>query len=206
MINTILRLYKAGGLKRVQQEILNFLFDIFHNVETRKRIENSNIKDAHDYMPSYQKSVSQPLNFLKKRNFKFEELSFIDIGCGKGKTLLIAAKYGFSEIYGYEINSSIFKVLDLNITKSNISNLRIFKKSIDIEEIQNKSVIYFYNPFGETLTLNFFSSIAENKNLKDIVIIYVNPIYSKFLENDKWTLIYKSNISTQGINIWLKNE
>ena len=58
----LIKLYKAGGLYRIIQEILNLFFDLNFGVETRKRkIYNST--EFFDYMPSYKKLL-QMLFFI----------------------------------------------------------------------------------------------------------------------------------------------
>ena len=44
------------------------------------------------------------------------------------------------------------------------------------------------------------------KNLKQLIIIYVNPQYTKVLNQYKWNIVYEKKVSTQNINIWIKND
>lgn len=206
MNNSLLKLYKAGGIQRIYQEIGNFIFDLYNNVETRKRVNNDSYDEIFDYMPSYKKSVSNPLKFIQNSEVKLEEYSFIDIGCGKGKVLLIASKYNFKNLIGYEINEKIFSILNKNINSLQIKNLMIINESIDVEKIQNKSIVYFYNPFSENMTNSFFEKLSTNKNLKNLIIIYVNPQYVNILNKYSWKKVYQKKVSTQKLNIWIKHE
>jgi len=196
----LIKLYKAGGLYRIIQEILNLFFDLNSGVETRKRkIYNST--EFFDYMPSYKKTVTNALLYLKK-NYQLKHYNFLDIGCGKGKTMILASKYSFKQITGYEINKDVFSVLKKNINQKKFRNFKVYNKSIKISEIENNSVIYFYNPFNEELSKRLFDEISINTLLEDIILIYVNPIYSFALEKAGWKLLSSSKVSTQKTEIW----
>ena len=91
-----------------------------------------------------------------------------------------------------------------NINKLNIRNSQLINDSINADKIRNKSIIYFYNPFSENMTYDFFKKISLNKNLKQLIIIYVNPQYTKVLNQYKWNIVYEKKVSTQNINIWIK--
>ena len=196
----LIKLYKAGGLYRITQEILNLFFDLNFGVETRKRkIYNSD--EFFDYIPSYKKTVTNALLYLKT-NYQLKYYNFLDIGCGKGKTLILASKFSFKQITGYELDKEIFSVLKKNINQNKLRNFKIYNKSIKISEIENNSVIYFYNPFNEQLSTKLFEEISINPLLEDIILIYVNPIYSHALEKAGWKLLFSSNVSTQKTQIW----
>lgn len=200
------KLYKAGGLNRIYKELENYLFDLINNVETRKRVINDYSDEIFDYMPSYKTTVAAPLRYLDQSDFDLMEFSFVDIGCGKGKALIIANKFKFKEVIGYEINRQVYDVLCKNINKLNIRNSQLIYDSINADKIQNKSIIYFYNPFSENMTNDFFKKISLDKNLKQLIIIYVNPQYTKVLNQYKWNIVYEKKVSTQNINIWIKND
>ena len=149
------KLYKAGGLNRIYKELENYLFDLINNVETRKRVINDYSDEIFDYMPSYKTTVTAPLRYLDQSDFDLKEFSFVDIGCGKGKALIIASKFKFKEVIGYEINRQVYDVLCKNINKLNIRNSQLINDSINADKIRNKSIIYFYNPFSENMTYDF---------------------------------------------------
>ena len=95
------KLYKAGGLNRIYKELENYLFDLINNVETRKRVINDYSDEIFDYMPSYKTTVTAPLRYLDQSDFDLKEFSFVDIGCGKVKALIIDSKFKFKEVIGY---------------------------------------------------------------------------------------------------------
>ena len=54
---------------------------------------------------------------IDTRNF-----TFIDLGCGKGRTLLVAAKLGFRRVIGVEIGSELADIARTNLARLNVTN------------------------------------------------------------------------------------
>ena len=206
MILSLIRMYRAGGFSRISQEFGNYIYDLINGVETRKReLGNINPDSNHnDYITSHKKTIIKSLNFVEDTLLNLEPYDFIDIGCGKGKTLLLAENYAFKRIIGYEINNEIFNVLIKNINTKKSNRFDLLNSSLNFEDINDYSVLYFYNTFQEPLTEKFFKYLEDAPHLENIVLIYVNALYSDYLDNSSWELLYQDNVSTQDINIYKK--
>ena len=46
---------------------------------------------------------------IVKNHLDLNRTTLIDLGCGKGRLILIASKYSFNEIVGVELSNNIFK-------------------------------------------------------------------------------------------------
>ena len=206
MISSLIRMYKAGWFSRIYQEFSNFIYDLINGVETRKMVlGNINPDSNHnDYTTSHTKTVIKSLNFVEDTLLNLEPYDFIDIGCGKGKTLLLAENYPFKKIIGYEINNEIFDVLIKNINTKKSNRFVLHNSDLNFEDINDHSVLYFYNTFQEPLTAKFFKYLEDAHHLENIVLIYVNALYSDYLDNSSWELLYQDNVSTQDIKIYKK--
>ena len=113
IISSYLQILKKRGIKSLFNEIKdNYFFDFFHNVETQMREGKSN-KYFHHYAPIYFSVLNEALSTFRN----YEKLNFIDVGCGKGKGILIASNFNFKKIIGIEINKNIY-----NVCKQNLSN------------------------------------------------------------------------------------
>ena len=67
----------------------------------------------------------------------YEKLNFIDVGCGKGKGILIASNFNFKKIIGIEINKNIY-----NVCKQNLSNYSKTKYKKNIQLINVNALDY----------------------------------------------------------------
>jgi predicted RNA methylase len=79
--------------------------------------------------------------------------TFIDVGCGKGRVLLMAAQHSFKRVIGVEFNSELVRIAEMNVAKfqsrSDCQN-RVDVVCEDAAQYQfpdENAVIFFFNPF-----------------------------------------------------------
>ena len=63
---------------------------------------------------------------LASLNIDFREFTFIDIGSGKGRALLLAADYPFRRILGLELLPGLYRVAQQNIRQFKSDSQRCF--------------------------------------------------------------------------------
>ena len=110
---------------------------------------------------------------------------FLDLGCGKGRALVVATEYPFARIVGIEISDDLCRVARQNAAKIRDA----FPERTAIEIVTGSAtdivfedgvyVIYIYNSFGVPIIRQLLSRIeaalASHPRLK-IFIIYYNPV------------------------------
>jgi SAM-dependent methyltransferase len=90
--------------------------------------------------------------------------TFIDIGCGKSRTLLLASRYSFAKITGVEFAKELVACGRRNIasfycTRQRCRDLSIVEADATQFEIPNTPlVLFFYNPFAQ----NVFDVVLRN--------------------------------------------
>ena len=152
-------------------------------------------KHAVEYQPSDQVLFKKIFDNL---DWHFQNSTFIDIGCGKGITLVSAAKLGFKKVIGVEFSPQLAAIA--------LSNMNIFSKQIDgkIEfEIVNidgakyeipieADCFYFFNPFDDFILNQVLEKIINSlkKKYRKILIIYLNPLHRKVIEKYSFTEVY----------------
>jgi SAM-dependent methyltransferase len=110
------------------------------------------------------------------------EFVFMDLGSGKGRTLLIASEYNFKKIIGVECAQELHE-----IAKKQIAHYKNKKqKCFDIESVcenaststipNEKCVFYFYNTFAGRVFLQTFSNIKRSylENRRKMYFIFYN--------------------------------
>ena len=66
--------------------------------------ENTSSNNYKHYSPTYTSHAVKAFSFIK---INFNEYNFLDLGCGKGKVMLLASKFRFKKITGIEIDKKI---------------------------------------------------------------------------------------------------
>lgn len=123
----------------------------------------------------------------------FSQFTFIDIGSGKGRALLLASEYPFRRIIGVELLPELNRIAQENIRAfamargHEISAESVCGDATHFEFPNEPLVIYFFHPLTEAgfrqVTANLqASSLAQPR---EIHILYANPIFELILASNK---------------------
>jgi SAM-dependent methyltransferase len=154
------------------------------------KLEKQGIDISHAtiYMPvSYLllKEIFKQLSHTKFLNPKPLN-HFLDIGCGKGRALCIAAHQGFKKVTGLDFAGDLCEAAkeNLEIIKQKIPELEykiINNDAFYFEIPDDVDCIFFFNPFDEIIMSgvvnNIFTSLKTNP--RKLTIIYVNPLHKE---------------------------
>jgi SAM-dependent methyltransferase len=121
------------------------------------------------------------------------ECTFIDLGCGKGRPLLVASEYPFRSVIGVELSPSL--VLDARKNAATLSQQFSRRAPIKVEQHDagqfplpaGNTVIFLYNPFGQEVVARIVSRIedalATGGGTK--FVIYYNPVYGRSFDGSR---------------------
>jgi SAM-dependent methyltransferase len=143
------------------------------------------------YQPTDPALFQEMLASLK---IDFRDFVFIDIGSGKGRTLLMASDYPFRRIIGVELLPELHRVAQENIRNYKSDSQRCFAlESIradarDFVFPHEPMVLYLFNPLPEPglvqLLANLEHSLREHP--RSLFVIYHNPVLEQVLVEGKW--------------------
>ena len=159
-------------------------FDWDHRVDT-----TSATVGWHDRLLGALNSPYQPTEeplfheMIVSLNVNFREFTFIDIGSGKGRTLLMASNYPFRRILGVELLPGLHYVAEQNIAKyKSDSQLCHALESICIDARKfvfpmEPMVLYLFNPLPaqglDDVLTNLEQSLQTNP--RPVFALYHNP-------------------------------
>jgi SAM-dependent methyltransferase len=123
-----------------------------------------------------------------------ENFTFIDLGAGKGRVLLMAAPYGFKEIIGVEYMPEWHHVAEENIRKflaehkiaPAIQNLCMDAR--DFEFPAGPLVVYLFNPFPEPILAAVLERLQQSvlENPRPLLVAYRYPELETLLKKSEW--------------------
>jgi SAM-dependent methyltransferase len=112
------------------------------------------------------------------------EFTFIDIGSGKGRALLMASQYPFRRILGIELLPELHRVAKENIGKYKSDSQRCFAIDCVLADASTfdfpaePTVLYLFNPLPESglvrMIMNLEQSLRENP--RPVFVVYHNPM------------------------------
>ncbi len=160
-----------------------------------KSIERKGIDISHAtiYMPA-------SYDVLETVFQKFNPASFnhlVDIGCGKGRSLCVAATMGAKKITGVDFSKDFCADAKKNLSAVQQKNpnfeYRIFNNDAFYFEI-DKSVdcIFLFNPFDEIIMSGVLENIeiSMGNNPRKMTVIYVNPLQKHLFLQYNFKQIY----------------
>jgi hypothetical protein len=142
------------------------------------------------YQPTEPALFREMLDALSRQShFDFHDFVFIDLGSGKGRTLLMASDYPFRRIVGVELLRSLHQAAQENLSKYQSEAQKCFAlESIcgDATEFSfpaEPTVLYLFNPFPESGLRRVIANLEESlrQNPRAVYVLYHNPLLEHVL-------------------------
>jgi len=126
---------------------------------------------------------------ISSTEFPFEQFTFLDIGSGKGRALLLASDYPFRKITGIELLPEFHAEALQNIAKYRSPAQRCFAIELlcanarEIDFASNPLVIYLFNPLPESDLRKTVARLEDSLRAhpRPVYLIYHNPLLEHVL-------------------------
>lgn len=158
------------------------------------------IEHATIYMPVSYDLLEEVMEAVLKLPVKPGK-HFLDIGCGKGRALCVAAHYGFTALTGIDFSAALANaaVTNLEITKQKNPSIHyeVFNNDAFYFEIPDDvSCIFLFNPFDEVIMSGVVYNILESikRNYRTITVIYVNALHKESFTIAGFSEVYHKKI------------
>ena len=180
------------------------IFVLYHEIrgERKYKLQTSGVEMLDDLealgVDTSHASIYQPLNYfiLEKLMNATGKLdgSFVDLGCGKGRVLAVAAFYGFEEIIGVDFSKNLCDAAKRTILESEkrfpdvrfsvINNDAFY---FDIPDQVN--TIFLFNPFDEVIMSGVIQNImfSLKQSPRAMQVLYANPVYKSLFLAEGFT-------------------
>lgn len=196
-------------------------FDALHGTDTAGSVEPDDlgIIDAQSsnlairYLPSPLRVTSWMLDQI---GIEPPEYTFVDLGCGKGRVLLVAAQRPFRKIVGVDISAEL-----VAIARRNIDRFRPLSEQVRAITVENTDVrqfkvppgnllIHMYHPFDPVISAAFFAHLAaiQDQPPRRIVVAYLTythsvPAVTEMFATFAWLRLRRYEESIRGRYNWL---
>ena len=119
-----------------------------------------------------------------------DEFTFVDLGCGKGRALLVASEFPFRDILGVELSAPLAQIASRNaalIARRFPQRTAISVAVADASTFPLPSgnlLLFLYHPFGPELVARVVTSVeaALAGEHRSIHIVYCNPVAGHCLD------------------------
>jgi SAM-dependent methyltransferase len=134
------------------------------------------------YQPTEPALFHEMLDGLRELNFG--DFTFLDLGSGKGRTLLMASDYPFHRIVGVELLPALHQIAQQNLKQYQSESQKCFALEAICADAAGFAfpdqplLIYLFNPFPEPVLRKVIANLAESLRAcpRAVYVLYHNPL------------------------------
>jgi SAM-dependent methyltransferase len=120
---------------------------------------------------------------------RVEAYSFVDVGAGKGRAVLLASEHPFRKIIGVELSKELAQIAGHNIEKwkkdrHTRAPMRIVHQDVtEFRWPRTPLLVYLYNPFERELIEELIDQLRRAAKVGShcIDVLYLNPVFGYLL-------------------------
>ena len=117
-----------------------------------------------------------------------ERYTFLDLGCGKGRGLIVASEFSFRRVMGIEIDAALCR-----ICRANAAAIRARFPARPVIEVSEGDatvlalppgdlVVFIYHAFGLALLQRLVERLMVAGESRSLFVIYQNPVFGHVLD------------------------
>jgi predicted RNA methylase len=169
-------------------------FDAEHSLETSGLISGRELVSGHAHdlhstayygiAPSIFKSaIARWAESIAGAELAFEQYTFVDLGAGKGRAILLASEYPFRAAVGVELNAGLAAMAERNARRWKElgrarCEIRVAKQ--DATEFvwpPAPLLVFLFNPFGRSVLAKVLQNLTQeaDRTGQQVDMLYINP-------------------------------
>ena len=126
---------------------------------------------------------------MSSAKIELRKFTFIDIGSGKGRALLMAADYPFRRILGIELLPELHRVAKENLAKYKSDSQQCFAIECVLGDAgefafpPEPTVLYLFNPLPESGLAGMIGNLDRSlrEHPRAVFVLYHNPLLEQVL-------------------------
>ncbi len=176
------------------KQVRDTWFDLRHGVDTRGVLYHGRFDDfAVQQAVHYETVENAPMHDgLASLGVDPSGFTFVDLGCGKGKVLVVAAARGFRRLIGVELSPVLADAARTNLARRRDARRTPVPATVLTQDARTfefppePTVLFLFHPFFHgvmrTVLDNLRRSLAEHP--REVHIVYVNPYLAEMLDGE----------------------
>lgn len=169
------------SIMRAIDLIHDYSFDLRYGVQTTG-VTMPLVEGGQGYKASLPRILTACLRWLPIR---YEDYTYVDLGSGKGRTLLGAAAFPFKSIIGVELDPDMHA-----FAVANIRGYRGVKRCADIRSVLTDArefnfpsgplIVYLYHPFTEPVLSEVLERLRvwQEREARTVYVIFLRPVFA----------------------------
>lgn len=175
---------------RQRQRYGDIDYDCEHRVDTTSATVSFRDRLIGTFHSLYQATEAAPFReMMDALPIAFSQFTFIDLGSGKGRTLLMASDYPFQSILGVELLPELHRIAEENLLKYHSNSQKCFSlaslcaNARDFVFPPAPLVVYLFNPFPESTLQKVLRNLEKSlvDTPRNTYVVYYNPLLEAVL-------------------------
>lgn len=140
--------------------------------------------------------VSDFENLMKNLSLNLAQYTFVDLGCGKGRALILAARHPFAAVVGVDFVSAFVEAARKNVAAAGAMGLcspvtLVLEDATKYEFPSGPVLLYMFNPFDSHIIAQVGKNARASllRDPRPFNIAYMNPIHLDSLVESGWTVV-----------------
>jgi len=138
-----------------------------------------------------------------------EDTTFVDLGAGMGRAVLLASELGFKAVVGVELHPVLARIARKNLsiwrtTGRERASIRIVEgDAVEFALPDGPAVVFMFNPFGAPVMRRLLKSWrkAQTARTHDVDLLYANNEQESVLVSQRgWTRLYLGRVRRSKID------
>jgi SAM-dependent methyltransferase len=136
---------------------------------------------------------------IEQTDADLSQFTFVDLGCGKGRALLLAEEYDFKRIVGVDFAAHFTQIASRNAAIVGSANITVVHGDVrEFDFPAGRLVVFLYNPFSAKMTRSVMQRLISHPDT--FYIAYLNPLHAcaisslpggEIIGKDDWCTIWK---------------
>ncbi|HEX4933155.1 MAG TPA: class I SAM-dependent methyltransferase, partial [Gemmatimonadaceae bacterium] len=179
--------------KRLVGEARCRWFDWTHRVETcgdvapsRENVASDTLTHGRAYSPSHVTLLPRLFGSL---DIDYGRYTFVDIGCGKGRALLVASEFPFRRIVGVEYDAQLHAIASRNVQRYRSRTQRcrdiecLHRDALQFPFPSGPLVVYLYHPFRPPVLVPLLRNLQASyaRHPREILLLYASPFHAEHI-------------------------
>jgi predicted RNA methylase len=176
----------------IRKKFVDASFDKDHGVDTGGTTQLADLVIAGPYrrfgITHIASDPDEFANAVASLDVEHKDFTFIDLGSGKGRALVLALSYPFRRVVGVEFALELHRVAEANLislaaTGTDVCRIELYHADVtNFKFPEEPSVIYLYNPFEGDVMRKVVKRVlrAHAANPRPIFILYANPFLESY--------------------------
>jgi len=122
------------------------------------------------------------------------QFTFVDMGCGKGRALMLAAEMSFRRLIGVDLSPELLRIARLN---TNGAAELICTDCTNFVFPSEATVVFMFNPFWEDVMAQVVSNLERSlaSHPRDVYVTYYRPAIRRLFDrSSSFRLLKESDV------------